>query len=45
MKIISDGDCIKASGTYEFWNRGNYTGVGVGTGDVQDNWIKVGNNY
>ena len=45
MKIITDKECRKAHGPFQKWNKGNYTGVGVGPGNVEDNWIKVGNHF
>ena len=45
MKIIRDEECRKAHGPFQKWNKGNYTGVGVGPGNMEDVWIKVGNHF
>ena len=44
LKIVSDEECRKAKGFYKIWNEGNYTGVPVGVGNVDNDqrlWIKV----
>ena len=45
MKIVSDKDCEKAAGPFKKWNKGNYTGAGVGTGSTEFTWINVRITY
>ena len=42
MKIITDEVCGQIHGPYKRWNEGNFTGIGVGVGNIEDLWNHVG---